>query len=66
MNGELPSVTEILRGEGATLPYGATAMAETGFGSYFHMRDLASNPVLPPADDATEFEDDGQQHVRYI
>ena len=25
-------------------------MAETGFGSYFHLRDRASNPVLPPAD----------------
>ena len=31
VKGELQSVTEILRGEGATLPYGATAMAEDGF-----------------------------------
>ena len=66
VNGELQTVTEILRGEGVPSPYAATTMAETGFGSYFHMRDRASNPVLPPADDSTEFEDDGQEHVRYI
>ena len=66
VKGGLPAVTEILRGEGATLPYGADSMAETGFGSYFHLRDLTSPPVLPPADDGTEPEDDGQQHVRYI
>ena len=66
INGELPSVTEILRGEGTMLPYGAATMVETGFGSYFHMRDLASSPVLPSADDGTEIEDDGQQHVRYV
>ena len=66
VKGGLPAVTEILRGEGAALPYNADSMAETGFGSYFHLRDLTSPPVLPPADDGAEPEDDGQQHVRYI
>ena len=66
VRGELQSVMEILRGEGTALPYSATAMAETGFGSYFHMRDIASNAILPPADEDTEFEGEGQQHVRYI
>ena len=66
VNGELRTITDILRGEGATLPHAATTTAETGFGSYFHLRDHSPNPVLPPADDDAEFEDDGQQHVRYI
>ena len=66
VNGELQSVTEILRGRGAALPYGAATMTETGFGSYFHMRDLVRNPVLPPPDYSTEIADDEQQHVRYV
>jgi hypothetical protein len=66
VKGELQSVTEILRGERATLPEGFTTMAETGFGSYFHMRDPGSNPVLLPADDGTDSEDNGEEHVRYI
>ena len=66
VNGELRTVRDILRGDGAALPNVPTAMMETGFGSYFHLRDIGSNPVLPPADDGTEIEDDGQQHVRYV
>jgi hypothetical protein len=66
VNGELRTVRDILRGDGAALPNAPTAMMETGFGSYFHLRGIGSNPVLPPADDGTETEDDGQQHVRYV
>ncbi len=66
VNGELRTVRDILRGDGAALPNAPTAMMETGFGSYFHLRDIASNPVVPPADDGTETEDNGQQHVRFV
>ncbi|CAI7998220.1 hypothetical protein GBAR_LOCUS2371 [Geodia barretti] len=66
VNGELQTVTAILRGGGVTLPHAAAMRSETGFGSYFHLRDPAYNPLLPPGGDNTEIEDNGQQHVRYV
>ena len=66
VNGELQSVTQILRGPGETLTYGTTAMSETGFGSFFHLRDTGASLLMPAVEDITEFDDDEQEHVRYI
>ena len=66
VHGELQSVRKILRGDDASLPYTHTTAAETGFGSFFHLRYASSNPILPPPDEDTESEDDGQQHIRYV
>ena len=66
VNGQLQTVTEILQGDAATPPHSAATTIETGFGSYFHMRDRTPNPVLPPADVSTESGNGEQQHVRYV
>lgn len=66
VHGELQSVRKILRGDDGSMPYTHATMAETGFGSFFHLRYASTNPILPPPDEDTESEDDGQQHVRYV
>ena len=66
VSGELQAVAEILRGEPATPSYGGRTNGETGFGSYFHLRYPAPNPLLPPPDTRMEIEDEGQEHVRYV